>query len=69
LGSAHLRSRRQRTDPQTILRVALEDLLRESGWLEGNEEAIEDVLIALRRDGQPAPPEPVVSEHKNPANA
>jgi hypothetical protein len=53
LGAERLRGRRQRTDPEEIVRAVLGDLLRESGWVEGNDDAVADVLTALRSDETP----------------
>jgi hypothetical protein len=48
LGWSRLRGRRQGSKAEAVTRAVLEDLLRGSGWLEGVDEAVEDVLLALR---------------------
>lgn len=52
LGHAKLRSRRQQTDPAAIVRAVLGDLVSGSGWLEGNDAAIDDVIASLRDQRQ-----------------
>jgi hypothetical protein len=42
-----LRSRRQRTDPVELVRSAIGELIRESGWHDGNEDALADVVAAI----------------------